>query len=100
MMPYAVASRDPADGPEASRPSLLHYEAPMTDTLTPTPRPVALIILDGYGHNPDAAHNAVQAARTPVMDRLWQSVLTPCCIPTDATWACPTARWATRKSAT
>ena len=43
----------------------------MTDTSTPTPRPVALIILDGYGHNPDAEHNAVQAARTPNMDRLW-----------------------------
>ncbi|MGJ7458251.1 2,3-bisphosphoglycerate-independent phosphoglycerate mutase [Halomonas sp. RA08-2] len=38
-----------------------------------TPRPVALIILDGYGHNPDAAHNAVLAARTPVMDRLQQT---------------------------
>lgn len=40
----------------------------MTDA--PTPRPVALIILDGYGHNPDAASNAVHAARTPAMDRL------------------------------
>ncbi|MFG6668099.1 2,3-bisphosphoglycerate-independent phosphoglycerate mutase [Halomonas sp. HNIBRBA4712] len=38
---------------------------------TTTPRPVALIILDGYGHNPDAAHNAVAAAHTPVMDALW-----------------------------
>ncbi|WP_252107725.1 MULTISPECIES: 2,3-bisphosphoglycerate-independent phosphoglycerate mutase [unclassified Halomonas] len=38
---------------------------------TQTPRPVALIILDGYGHNPDAAHNAVAAANTPVMDALW-----------------------------
>ncbi|PMR74666.1 2,3-bisphosphoglycerate-independent phosphoglycerate mutase [Billgrantia endophytica] len=36
------------------------------------PRPVALIILDGYGHNPDSADNAVAAAHTPVMDRLWQ----------------------------
>ncbi|MYL23727.1 2,3-bisphosphoglycerate-independent phosphoglycerate mutase [Halomonas alkaliantarctica] len=36
-----------------------------------TPRPVALIILDGYGHNPDTQHNAVAAANTPVMDRLW-----------------------------
>ncbi|WP_299234326.1 2,3-bisphosphoglycerate-independent phosphoglycerate mutase [uncultured Halomonas sp.] len=35
------------------------------------PRPVALIILDGYGHNPDPANNAVEAADTPVMDRLW-----------------------------
>jgi len=42
----------------------------MTDT--PTPRPVALLILDGYGHNEDARDNAVLAARTPVMDRLWQ----------------------------
>lgn len=37
-----------------------------------TPRPVALIVLDGYGHNPDAANNAVAAARTPNMDQLWQ----------------------------
>ncbi len=39
--------------------------------MTATPRPVALIILDGYGHNPDPANNAVEAANTPVMDRLW-----------------------------
>ncbi|HSP58582.1 MAG TPA: 2,3-bisphosphoglycerate-independent phosphoglycerate mutase [Halomonas sp.] len=45
----------------------------MTHSTTFAPRPVALIILDGYGHNPDAEHNAVLAARTPVMDRLWQS---------------------------
>ncbi|QJQ95562.1 MULTISPECIES: 2,3-bisphosphoglycerate-independent phosphoglycerate mutase [Halomonadaceae] len=34
------------------------------------PRPVALIILDGYGHNADPTANAVAAAITPVMDRL------------------------------
>ncbi|MCL7941411.1 2,3-bisphosphoglycerate-independent phosphoglycerate mutase [Halomonas sp. ATCH28] len=44
----------------------------MTEPRTPTPRPVALIILDGYGYNEDASDNAVLAARTPVMDRLWQ----------------------------
>ncbi|TDO06678.1 2,3-bisphosphoglycerate-independent phosphoglycerate mutase [Halomonas ventosae] len=44
----------------------------MTEPRTPTPRPVALIILDGYGYNEDARDNAVLAARTPVMDRLWQ----------------------------
>ncbi|WP_311945943.1 2,3-bisphosphoglycerate-independent phosphoglycerate mutase [Halomonas piscis] len=38
---------------------------------TPTPRPVALIILDGYGHNPDSRHNAIAGAHTPNMDRLW-----------------------------
>ncbi|QFU00048.1 2,3-bisphosphoglycerate-independent phosphoglycerate mutase [Halomonas sp. THAF5a] len=42
----------------------------MTDPRTP--RPVALIILDGYGHNESPDDNAVLAARTPVMDRLWQ----------------------------
>lgn len=40
------------------------------DTAT-TPRPVALIILDGYGHNPDNQHNAVAGAHTPNMDALW-----------------------------
>ncbi|XKH60237.1 2,3-bisphosphoglycerate-independent phosphoglycerate mutase [Halomonas sediminis] len=39
--------------------------------ISATPRPVALIILDGYGHNPDTAHNAVAAAHTPTMDQLW-----------------------------
>jgi 2,3-bisphosphoglycerate-independent phosphoglycerate mutase len=38
-----------------------------------TPRPVALIILDGYGHNPESDHNAVAAAHKPVMDKLWAS---------------------------
>src|SRR5690625_1060621 len=41
--------------------------------MTSPPRPVALIILDGYGHNPDAASNAVAAARAPNMDQLWQA---------------------------
>ncbi|QEM83631.1 2,3-bisphosphoglycerate-independent phosphoglycerate mutase [Halomonas binhaiensis] len=35
------------------------------------PRPVALIILDGYGHNEDTSSNAIVAADTPNMDRLW-----------------------------
>lgn len=34
------------------------------------PRPVALMILDGYGQNPARDHNAVAQADTPVMDRL------------------------------
>jgi len=37
---------------------------------TPIPRPVALLILDGYGQNDDTANNAVANADTPVMDRL------------------------------
>ena len=53
---------------------------------TRTPRPVALIILDGYGHNPDSDHNAVAAARTPSF------------IPMVLTWGSPKAKWVTRKS--
>mgnify|MGYP003853403461 CR=1 FL=1 len=43
----------------------------MPDTAK-APRPVALIILDGYGHNEDATSNAIVAADTPNMDTLWQ----------------------------
>lgn len=42
----------------------------MSDANPAAPRPVALIILDGYGHNEDTQFNAVAAAATPVMDRL------------------------------
>jgi len=37
----------------------------------PSHRPVALIILDGWGIGRDEPGNAVLAADTPVMDRLW-----------------------------
>ena len=40
----------------------------MTEKCSPT----ALIILDGYGYREEQASNAIQAANTPVMDRLWQ----------------------------
>lgn len=42
----------------------------MSDVQSTAPRPVALIILDGYGHNESRESNAVAAAHTPVMDRL------------------------------
>ena len=44
----------------------------MADTSS-IPRPVALLILDGYGQNDNSANNAVAAADTPVMDRLKHS---------------------------
>jgi 2,3-bisphosphoglycerate-independent phosphoglycerate mutase len=37
------------------------------------PRPIMLIILDGWGINPEKAGNAVALARTPVMDGLLSS---------------------------
>lgn len=36
-------------------------------------RPTMLMILDGYGLNPSADGNAVEAAKTPNLDRLFQS---------------------------
>jgi len=38
-----------------------------------TPKPLVLIILDGFGHSETTDHNAIAAARTPVYDRLWTS---------------------------
>lgn len=34
--------------------------------------PVVLVILDGWGHREDARANAIAAAKTPVMDSLWE----------------------------
>ena len=39
----------------------------------PTPKPVMLVILDGFGWREDDADNAVRQARTPNFDRLWQA---------------------------
>ncbi len=36
-------------------------------------RPVMLCIMDGWGQRRDTADNAVQLARTPVFDRLWET---------------------------
>jgi len=35
--------------------------------------PVVLAILDGWGYRPEADHNAVRSATTPVMDALWHA---------------------------
>lgn len=40
--------------------------------MSTTPRPVALVILDGWGYSEDTEYNAIKAARTPVWDRLWR----------------------------
>jgi len=37
----------------------------------PRPKPVMLVILDGWGWREDEADNAVRQARTPNFDRLW-----------------------------
>ena len=42
--------------------------------MTTTPKPLVLIILDGFGHSETHEGNAILAARMPVMDRLYQSM--------------------------
>jgi len=37
-----------------------------------SPKPVALIILDGWGYSEDTGYNAIAAAHKPNWDRLWQ----------------------------
>ncbi len=44
-------------------------EAPLTHTKRP--KPLVLIILDGFGHTEKSDHNAIALADTPVWDRLW-----------------------------
>ena len=39
----------------------------------PTPRPVMLVILDGWGWREEAADNAIRQAKTPTFDRLWST---------------------------
>ncbi len=36
------------------------------------PKPLALIILDGWGYSEDKKHNAISEAKTPVFDKLWK----------------------------
>jgi 2,3-bisphosphoglycerate-independent phosphoglycerate mutase len=36
------------------------------------PKPLALIILDGWGYSEDPRHNAILAADTPIFDHLWE----------------------------
>lgn len=39
--------------------------------MSPRPKPVVLIVLDGWGYSDKTEYNAIAAARTPVWDRLW-----------------------------
>ncbi len=39
--------------------------------MTAIPKPLVLVVLDGWGHRPDPQYNAIAAARTPAWDRLW-----------------------------
>ena len=63
--------------------------------------PFVLTIMDGWGHNPNPANNAVAQAHKPNFDRLWAE-FPHTFIRTDGTLssAYRRGRWATAKSAT
>jgi len=42
--------------------------------MTTTPKPLVLMILDGFGHSDSHESNAVYAAKKPVLERLWATV--------------------------
>ena len=42
--------------------------------MTTTPKPLVLMILDGFGHSDSHESNAVYSANKPVLDRLWATV--------------------------
>ena len=62
-------------------------------------RPVALIIMDGFGYNPDAYGNAIRAAKKPNLEKYLKG---PHTLIGQAVWmlVCRTVRWAIRKSDT
>jgi 2,3-bisphosphoglycerate-independent phosphoglycerate mutase len=39
----------------------------------PAPRPMILIVLDGWGYSENTVYNAIHSARKPVWDRLWET---------------------------
>src|ERR1700693_486525 len=39
--------------------------------ISPRVRPVALIVLDGWGYRPETEGNAIALANTPTLDALW-----------------------------
>jgi 2,3-bisphosphoglycerate-independent phosphoglycerate mutase len=45
----------------------------MTNTSATLRRPALLVILDGFGINPDPTHNAIVQAATPNFDRYFAS---------------------------
>lgn len=40
--------------------------------MSTTPKPLALVILDGWGYSESPSHNAILAAKTPVWDKMWR----------------------------
>ena len=64
-----------------------------------SPKPLILIILDGWGYRAETKANAIALARKPVYDRLlreYPNTLRPAALSLD----CPKDRWEIAKSGT
>ena len=53
--------------------SSAQFLKPMNESQVPLRRPTLLIILDGFGLNPDPTHNAIKIASTPNFDRYFSA---------------------------
>ena len=42
--------------------------------MTTAKKPLVLIIMDGWGYSENPANNAIMAANTPNLDKLWMSL--------------------------
>lgn len=70
----AVPSSDRGSSPGDAGPSEVGGSCSTASFASQPPvAPVVLAILDGWGYRHDAAHNAIRAADTPVMDALWHA---------------------------
>lgn len=49
------------------------HEAGPVKTMSEQKKPLVLLILDGYGHSDNPKYNAIKAANTPVLDKLWET---------------------------
>jgi 2,3-bisphosphoglycerate-independent phosphoglycerate mutase len=66
----------------------------------PRPKPLVLIILDGWGYSPKTEANAIALARKPTYDRMLREYPNTLIIPAGLSSDCPKAKWATAKSGT
>ncbi len=63
-------------------------------------KPIMLCIMDGFGLAPDGPGNAIAAARTPNLDRLFAEMPCTKLQASGEPSACPTDRWAIPRSDT
>lgn len=63
-------------------------------------RPVALIVLDGWGYRRETEGNAIALASTPTWDAIWRHPVRTLLGRRGLAWACHKGRWETVRSVT